>query len=46
MIDWCDMVLALWNGSEGEPYDILQYAHTKKRKVVNLWQSWVKYKDR
>jgi uncharacterized phage-like protein YoqJ len=45
MIDWCDMVLVLWNGSQGETYDILQYAQTKKRQIVNLWQSWVKFKD-
>ena len=45
MVDWCDLVLALWNGSQGGTYDILQYAQTKKRQIINLWSSWMKYKD-
>ena len=46
LVEWCDMVLALWNGSHGDAYNILKYAHTRKRPVFNLWSSWVKYKDK
>lgn len=43
MVDNCDMVLALFNGSAGGTANCLAYAKSKQVNVVNLWKSWVKY---
>lgn len=36
MVMWCDMLLALWNGSLGDTYNIILYAQVQKKPVINL----------
>jgi uncharacterized phage-like protein YoqJ len=40
MVDNCDLVLALWDGSTGGTNNCIQYAISKQRKYVNLWDKW------
>lgn len=46
MVDSCDLLLALWDGSSGGTANCIAYAKTKKKEVLvlNLWSSWQKYK--
>jgi hypothetical protein len=49
MVDRCDLLLALWDGSPGGTANCVEYATlrgpTVRRgvQVVNLWPSWAKY---
>ena len=40
MVDDCDLLLALWDGTGGGTANCLRYAHVVERKVVNCWDSW------
>lgn len=42
MVDHCDAVLALWNGSDGGTGTTVKYATGKKR-IINVWKSWEKF---
>lgn len=42
MVDNCDVLLALWNGSTGGTDNCIQYALEKERTIVNLWEVWEK----
>lgn len=42
MVDHCDRLLALWNGSDGGTANCVRYAESRVH-VVNVWKSWVKY---
>lgn len=45
MIDNCDEVLALFDGAaHGGTFKTLQYAESKKKNVINLWDEWSKIK--
>lgn len=44
MVDHCDLLLALWDGSKGGTYNCISYARSKKKKYINLWNSWQKFK--
>jgi len=44
MVDNCNIVLALWNGSKGGTANCIDYANRKGKKVVNLWSTWERYK--
>lgn len=37
MVDDCDLVLALWDGSPGGTGNCIRYANDVGRQVVNLW---------
>lgn len=39
MVDNCDVLVALWNGSDGGTANCIEYAQGKKP-VVNLWEAW------
>ncbi len=41
MVDHCDAVLALWNGSDGGTANCVRYAEGKKP-VVNVWGEWAR----
>ena len=38
MVDHCDLVLALWNGSSGGTGNCVSYAHSVRRPVKNAWR--------
>ena len=40
MIDHCDRVLSLFNGSKGGTYNCLQYAKKQGKGIFNLWMMW------
>jgi uncharacterized phage-like protein YoqJ len=40
MVDHCDHVLALWNGSSGGTENCIKYAEAKGRPITNLWEHW------
>lgn len=40
MVDDCDLLLALWDGSTGGTANCLKYAVTQQRPVKNLWDAW------
>ena len=42
MVDNSDTVLALWDGSIGGTNNCLKYAEKKRRKIINLYESWKK----
>lgn len=44
MVDDCDMLLALWNGSPGGTANCIKYAESIKQVTTNVWDSWVKHK--
>lgn len=44
MVDRCDHLVALWNGSNGGTGNCVKYAQSKGIKTINLWNSWEKYK--
>lgn len=43
MVDKSNAILALWNGTSGGTGNCIEYARKQGRKIVNLWDSWVKY---
>jgi len=40
MVDRCDVVLALWNGSPGGTANCIRYAKNIHKPIVNLWFKW------
>jgi len=40
MVDHCDILLALWNGSSGGTSNCIEYAKKKNKSIVNLWNDW------
>lgn len=40
MVDNCDLVLALWNGSVGGTSNCIAYAKQLERPIINLWEQW------
>lgn len=42
MVDNADMMLAMWDGSEGGTYNCIQYAKEKKVDITNLYEEWRK----
>jgi len=40
MVDRCQTVLALYNGSPGGTANCLAYATAKRRTIINLWEDW------
>jgi hypothetical protein len=45
MVDRCDLVAALWDGSSGGTANCVHYAERVGRPIVHLWGSWVKLID-
>lgn len=41
MVDNCDTVLALWNGSEGGTANCIKYAERVGKPLINLWESYI-----
>lgn len=42
MVDHCDALLALWDGSRGGTFNCLEYARVRRRQVINLWEEWTR----
>ena len=40
MVDRCDLLLALWDGSKGGTANCIRYAERKNVKIENLWNRW------
>jgi uncharacterized phage-like protein YoqJ len=40
MVDNCDMVVALWNGTPGGTANCMAYVEEKHKTYVNLWTVW------
>jgi hypothetical protein len=45
MVDRCDLVAALWDGSPGGTANCVRYAERVGRPIVNLWPGWLKLID-
>lgn len=45
MVDNADVVLALWNGTDGGTANCVNYAHQKQKPVVNLWEAFEKARE-
>ena len=43
MVDRSDVVLALWDGSNGGTKNCVHYARSKNKRVINVWNSWDKF---
>lgn len=41
MVDNCDDLVALYNGSNGGTYECVTYARSVGRRVINLWPEWI-----
>lgn len=41
MVDESQMILALWDGSDGGTSNCVKYAKKKNKKVVNLWKTYL-----
>ena len=42
MVDHCDLVLALWDGSSGGTGNCIRYARQQLKTIENLWTQWFK----
>lgn len=40
MVDHCDEVVALWDGSRGGTYNCIQYAKKFNKPIINLWDHY------
>lgn len=45
MVDNCDFIIALWNGTKGGTGNCLDYARSIGRPYQNHWTEWVNYSD-
>jgi uncharacterized phage-like protein YoqJ len=45
MVDHCDLLVALWDGSPGGTGNCIRYAKRAKCATVNLWPHWSKLID-
>lgn len=43
MVDACDELLALWNGTAGGTANCVEYARKRDVKIVNCWRSWLRH---
>jgi uncharacterized phage-like protein YoqJ len=46
MVNTCDLLLALWNGSPGGTKNCIFYARRIGKKIENLWYDWVHFDER
>lgn len=46
MVDRCDEVLALWDGSFGGTANCVSYALERKKPVNNIWSDWRAYRSK
>lgn len=44
MVDACDHLLALWNGSHGGTANCVKYAKMIAKPITNCWEDWRKFK--
>jgi uncharacterized phage-like protein YoqJ len=45
IVDNCDILIALWDGKEyGGTWNCIRYGKEKGKKIVNVYQSWIKFK--
>ena len=42
MVNDCDLLLALWNGTSGGTANCIRYANSVKREIRNLWSDYAK----
>lgn len=40
MVDNCDVVLAIWNGTDGGTANCVKYAESVGKPIVNLWEAF------
>jgi uncharacterized phage-like protein YoqJ len=40
MVDNCDTVLALWNGTDGGTANCIRYANKVNKPIINLWDKY------
>jgi uncharacterized phage-like protein YoqJ len=38
LVDHCDVLVALWDGSSGGTGNCISYAYKKNKKIINLWE--------
>lgn len=43
MVDNSDVVLALWNGTDGGTKNCIKYAEKVNKPVVNFWDKWLEF---
>jgi len=44
MVDHCDELVALWDGTPGGTHHCVNYARSARVPITNLWDQWVKVK--
>lgn len=44
MVDNCDEVLALFDGSPSGTANCIRYAESLGKPILNVWKSWMKYR--
>ena len=42
MVDNCDKVLAIWDGTKGGTYNCIKYAEKLNKEIINLHQEYIK----
>lgn len=40
MVDECDKIFAMWDGSSGGTKNCVDYADSKKKEIINLYDTW------
>jgi len=40
MVDKSDVVLAMWDGTNGGTYNCIKYAQSKEKRIINLFESF------
>lgn len=45
MVDHCDKLLTLWDGSEGGTGNCVAYARRVQREMGHLWATWQRYRE-
>lgn len=45
MVDHCDSVLALWDGTDGGTANCVRYAQSVDKPIVNLWDSFERIRE-
>lgn len=43
MVDHCNLLIALWDGSEGGTANCVRYATSKGVKICNVWNDWKQF---
>lgn len=43
LVDNCDILYALWDGSPSGTENCISYAKSKNKTIVNLWDQWANY---